>query len=125
MFQMMKFLILVKVILGEGWHRDFHHTAFDFFSPPDFKIRIGIAGVPADKVVKDTATIDDDWLPVWNEEFKFQLRVPELVVLWIKILESDPGSSDFGGQACLPVSELRTGIRAVPLHDKKGINTTM
>lgn len=27
---------------------------------------------------------------------------------------------DFGGQTCLPVSELRQGIRAVPLYDKKG-----
>ncbi|KAK8582258.1 hypothetical protein V6N12_072447 [Hibiscus sabdariffa] len=110
----------VKVIMGEGWHQDFHHTAFDYFSPPDFKTRIGIAGVAADKVVKETATIDDDWLPVWNKEFEFQLRVPELAVLRIKVVESDTGSCDFGGQACLPVSELRTGIRAVPLHDKKG-----
>jgi phosphatidylinositol phospholipase C delta len=27
---------------------------------------------------------------------------------------------DFGGQTCLPVWELREGIRAVPLHDRKG-----
>ncbi|KAE8656763.1 Phosphoinositide phospholipase C 7 [Hibiscus syriacus] len=115
-----KTILKGKVILGEGWRQDFHHTAFDCFSPPDFKTEIGIAGAPADKVVKYTATIDDDWLPVWNEEFEFQLRVPELAVPWIKVLESDAGGSDFGGQACLPVSELRTGIRAVPLHDKKG-----
>ncbi|KAK8566331.1 hypothetical protein V6N13_002044 [Hibiscus sabdariffa] len=31
------------------------------------------------KVVKETATIDDDWLPVWNEEFEFQLRVPNVM----------------------------------------------
>ncbi|KAL4331804.1 hypothetical protein GQ457_07G042310 [Hibiscus cannabinus] len=136
-----KTVMRVKVILGEGWHQDFHHTAFDYFSPPDFKTRvrrlkshmkhdvfgdsfmnlqIGIAGVAADEVVKETATIDDEWLPVWNEEFEFQLRVPELAVLRIKVVECDAGSSDFGGQACLPVSELRTGIRAVALHDKKG-----
>ncbi|KAE8734861.1 Phosphoinositide phospholipase C 2 [Hibiscus syriacus] len=119
-----KTIVKVKVIqgtfLGEGWHQDFPHTAFDCFSPPDFKTRIGIAGVPADKVVKETATMDDEWLPVWNQVFEFQLRVPELAVLRIKVLESDTGSSDFGGQACLPVSELRTGIRAVPLHEKKG-----
>jgi phosphatidylinositol phospholipase C, delta len=27
---------------------------------------------------------------------------------------------DFGGQTVLPVSELRPGIRAVPLYDYKG-----
>uniref|UniRef100_A0A2P2NSC4 Uncharacterized protein n=1 Tax=Rhizophora mucronata TaxID=61149 RepID=A0A2P2NSC4_RHIMU len=27
---------------------------------------------------------------------------------------------DFGGQTCLPVSELRPGFRSVPLHNKKG-----
>ena len=65
--------------------------------------------------------MEDEWLPVWNEEFEFQLRVPELAVLRIKVLDKDTaGRSDFGGQACLPVLELRTGIRTVPLHDKKG-----
>jgi len=27
---------------------------------------------------------------------------------------------DFGGQTCLPVWELRSGIQAVPLHSRKG-----
>jgi phosphatidylinositol phospholipase C delta len=27
---------------------------------------------------------------------------------------------DFGGQTCLPVWELRSGIRAIPLHSRKG-----
>ncbi|KAG4198474.1 hypothetical protein ERO13_A05G088100v2 [Gossypium hirsutum] len=116
-----KTIMTVKVYLGEGWHQDFHHTAFDRYSPPDFYTRIGVAGVPVDKDVKQTATIEDEWLPVWDEEFKFQLRAPELAVLRIKILDyNTTGRHYFGGQVCLPVSELRTGIRAVPLHDKKG-----
>jgi len=28
---------------------------------------------------------------------------------------------DFGGQTVLPVWELKQGIRAVPLHDRKGV----
>ncbi|XWS28687.1 hypothetical protein CRYUN_Cryun25bG0092700 [Craigia yunnanensis] len=116
-----KTVMTVKVFLGEGWHRDFHHTAFDRYSPPDFYTRIGIAGFPADRDVKETKKIEDEWLPAWNEEFEFQLRVPELAVLRIQVLEYDTtGRPDFGGQACLPVSELRTGIRTVPFHDKKG-----
>ncbi|OMP12756.1 C2 calcium-dependent membrane targeting, partial [Corchorus olitorius] len=82
---------------------------------------IGIAGVSADKHMVKTEIIEDEWLPVWNQEFEFQLRVPELAVLRIEVLEYDTtGRPDFGGQTCLPVSELRTGIRTVPLHDKKG-----
>ncbi|XP_022730851.1 phosphoinositide phospholipase C 2-like isoform X2 [Durio zibethinus] len=116
-----KTVMTVKVFLGEGWHQDFPHTAFDRYSPPDFYTRIGIAGARADRDIRETAKIEDEWLPVWNEEFEFILRVPELAVLRIEVLEYDTtGKPDFGGQACLPVSELRTGIRTVPLHDKKG-----
>ncbi|KAK5830563.1 Phosphoinositide phospholipase C 2 -like protein [Gossypium arboreum] len=116
-----KTVLRVKVILGEGWHQDFHHTAFDRYSPPDFYTRIGIAGVPEDKDVKRTAIIEDEWLPVWDQDFEFLIRVPELAVLRIQVLEYDTtGRPDFGGQTSLPVSELRTGIRTVPLCDKKG-----
>ncbi|XP_062173234.1 phosphoinositide phospholipase C 2-like isoform X2 [Alnus glutinosa] len=117
-----KTTLKVKVYMGEGWHLDFHHTHFDQYSPPDFFIRIGIAGVSADQgPMKHTQVIEDDWLPEWNAEFEFPLRVPELAVLRIEAPEYDTsGKNDFGGQTCLPVSELRSGIRAVPLHDRKG-----
>ncbi|XVF46748.1 hypothetical protein PTKIN_Ptkin03bG0053200 [Pterospermum kingtungense] len=116
-----KTVLTVKVFLGEGWHQDFKPTDFDRYSPPDFYTKIGIAGVPLDKDKRKTEVIENDWLPVWNQEFEFKLRVPELAVLRIQVLEHDTtGGPDFGGQACLPVSELRTGIRTVPLHDKKG-----
>ena len=85
-------------------------------------LQIGIAGVPVDQDdMKKTRVIEDDWLPVWNEEFEFPLRVPELAVLRVETPEYDAsGKNDFGGQTCLPVSELRSGIRAVPLYNKKG-----
>lgn len=85
-------------------------------------LQVGIAGVPKDTTtMKKTQAIEDEWIPAWNEEFEFQLTVPELAVLRIDVKEYDTsGKHDFGGQTCLPVSELRTGIRAVPLHDRKG-----
>ncbi|KAJ4979151.1 hypothetical protein NE237_009931 [Protea cynaroides] len=111
----------VKVYLGEGWYSDFRHTHFDIYSPPDFYTRVGIAGVPADSIMKKTKTIEDDWTPTWGEGFEFPLSVPELALLRIEVHEYDMSEKDdFGGQTCLPVSELRTGIRAVPLHDRKG-----
>lgn len=63
----------------------------------------------------------DTWYPVWNEEFEFSLRVPELALLRIEVKDKDNGKDDdFAGQTCLPVSELRHGFRSVPLYDRKG-----
>lgn len=80
-----------------------------------------ILGVPADEAKKKTRIIEDDWGPMWDEDFTFPLTVPELALLRIEIREHDMSEKDdFGGQTCLPVSELRQGIRAVPIYDKKG-----
>ncbi|KAJ6844608.1 phosphoinositide phospholipase C 4-like [Iris pallida] len=112
----------VKVYMGDGWRMDFSKTHFDSYSPPDFYTRVGIAGVPADTTMKKTRTVSDNWTPVWNEEFSFPLTVPELALLRIEVLEYDRSDKDdFGGQTCLPVSELRPGIRAVRLYDRKGV----
>uniref|UniRef100_A0A5B6ZTM9 Phosphoinositide phospholipase C n=1 Tax=Davidia involucrata TaxID=16924 RepID=A0A5B6ZTM9_DAVIN len=118
---LVKTTLKVIVYMGEGWYYDFRHTHFDAYSPPDFYARVGIAGVPADTVMKKTKTLEDDWIPTWNEEFEFPLTVPELALLRIEVHEYDMSEKDdFGGQTCLPVSELRSGIRAVPLHNEKG-----
>ncbi|KAI7732419.1 hypothetical protein M8C21_028326, partial [Ambrosia artemisiifolia] len=110
----------VKVYMGDGWHLDFSQTHFDSYSPPDFYTKIYMAGVPADVAKKRTKVIGDDWMPVWNEEFTFPLTVPELALLGIVVQEQDVDSDDFAGQTCLPVAELRPGIRVVPLYNKKG-----
>lgn len=77
--------------------------------------------MPADQVMKKTKTKEDNWTPVWGEEFTFPLTVPELALLRIEVHEYDISEKDdFAGQTCLPVAELRPGIRAVPLCDRKG-----
>ncbi|WCJ19864.1 Phosphoinositide phospholipase C 4 [Euphorbia peplus] len=111
----------VKVYLGDGWRLDFSHTHFDSYSPPDFYTKLYIVGVPADAAKRKTKVIEDNWSPAWNEEFTFPLTVPELALLRVEIREYDMSEKDdFGGQTCLPVAELRQGIRSVPLYDKKG-----
>eukprot|EP00262_Sarcandra_glabra_P006646 TRINITY_DN1901_c0_g3_i1.p1 TRINITY_DN1901_c0_g3~~TRINITY_DN1901_c0_g3_i1.p1 ORF type:complete len:586 (+),score=106.81 TRINITY_DN1901_c0_g3_i1:233-1990(+) len=118
---LVKKTLKVKVYTGEGWHLDFHKTHFDTYSPPDFYTRVGIAGVPADSIMKKTRAIEDNWIPVWDEEFAFPLTVPELALLRIEVHEYDLSEKDdFAGQTCFPVSELRPGIRAVPLCNRKG-----
>ncbi|URE42865.1 RHOD [Musa troglodytarum] len=113
----------VRIYTGDGWRFDFHKSHFDTFSPPDFYARVGIAGVPVDTstTMKQTKIINDCWMPVWDEEFEFELRVPELALLRIEVFEHDVSDQDdFAGQTCLPVWELRTGIRSVSLCDHKG-----
>ncbi|KAF7816105.1 phosphoinositide phospholipase C 4-like [Senna tora] len=111
----------VKVYVGDGWRMDFKQTHFDLYSPPDFYVRIGIAGVSADEVMKKTKIKEDNWIPDWEEDFSFPLRVPELALLRVEVNEYDTHEKDdFAGQTCLPVSELKQGIRAVPLYDRKG-----
>lgn len=84
-------------------------------------LQLYIIGVPADAAKKKTRIIEDNWFPAWNEEFIFPITVPELALLRIEVREYDRSDKDdFGGQTCLPISELRPGIRAVPLYDKKG-----
>ncbi|KAK1355145.1 Phosphoinositide phospholipase C [Heracleum sosnowskyi] len=112
----------VKVYLGDGWRLDFSHTHFDAYSPPDFYTKVRVVGVPADIANHKTRIIEDDWTPTWDEEFEFPLTVPELALLQIVVQEYDLSEKDdFGGQTCFPVTELRPGIRAVPLYDKKGL----
>ncbi|CAM0145088.1 unnamed protein product [Urochloa decumbens] len=119
--QAVKKTLKVKVYMGDGWRMDFKQTHFDQYSPPDFYARVGIAGVPADSVMKKTKAIEDNWVPVWEEEFSFPMTVPEIALLRIEVHEYDMSEKDdFGGQTVLPVSELRPGIRAVALFDRKG-----
>ncbi|KAF2319085.1 hypothetical protein GH714_013176 [Hevea brasiliensis] len=107
-------------IMGEGWRNDFDRTHFDAFSPPDFYARVGIAGVPADTIMKKTKTLRTIGFLCGMRNLSSQ-TVPELALLRIEVHEYDMSEKDdFGGQTCLPVSELRRGIRAVPLHNHKG-----
>lgn len=83
--------------------------------------QVGIAGVPDDVKMEKTKTKEDNWTPVWGEEFTFPLTVPEIALLRIEVHEYDMSEKDdFAGQTCFPVSEVRPGIRAVPLFDRKG-----
>lgn len=58
---------------------------------------------------------------MWNEEFCFSISAPELALLNVVVRDYDTsGKDDFAGQTCLPVTELRSGIRSVPLYSRKG-----
>uniref|UniRef100_A0ACD5YN81 Uncharacterized protein n=1 Tax=Avena sativa TaxID=4498 RepID=A0ACD5YN81_AVESA len=116
-----KTTLKVKIYMGDGWQQDFKQTHFDSYSPPDFYAKVGIAGVPSDSVMKKTRVVEDNWVPVWEEQFSFHLTVPEIALLRVEVHEYDVNEDDFGGQTVLPVSELRPGIRTVALFDHQGL----
>lgn len=91
-----------------------------------FPEQVSIAGVPADIRKHKTVVKYDSWTPCWNEEFEFAMSAPELAILCIEVRDADngPEKDDFGGQNCIPVFQLRPGIRAVPLYDRKGVKYT-
>uniref|UniRef100_A0A1J3DXN5 Phosphoinositide phospholipase C n=1 Tax=Noccaea caerulescens TaxID=107243 RepID=A0A1J3DXN5_NOCCA len=116
-----KTTLKVKMYTGEGWNLDFPLDHFDRYSPPDFYAKVGIAGVPLDTTSYRTETDTDEWFPVWDKEFEFPLRVPELALFYITVKDYDSNTqNDFAGQICLPLSEIRPGVRAVRLHDRAG-----
>ncbi|XP_074295020.1 phosphoinositide phospholipase C 4-like [Silene latifolia] len=116
-----KITLKVKVYMGVGWDVDFKRTHFDFYSPPDFYVRVGIAGAPKDETMKKTKVIENRWIPAWDEDFSFPLTIPELALLRVEAHEHDTSEKDdFAGQTCLPVSELKPGFHAVPLYNFEG-----
>ncbi|XP_010443611.1 PREDICTED: phosphoinositide phospholipase C 1-like [Camelina sativa] len=116
-----KTTLKLKIYTGEGWNMDFPLHHFDRYSPPDFYAKVGIAGVPLDTASYRTEVDTDEWFPIWDKEFEFPLRVPELALLCITVKDYDSNTqNDFAGQICLPLSEVRPGVRAVRLHDRAG-----
>ncbi|KAH7314561.1 hypothetical protein KP509_21G009200 [Ceratopteris richardii] len=110
----------INVFLGRGWHEQLGEHSFDKRSAPDFFVKVGIAGAKVDKQKHETNVKKNDWEPIWNEEFEFMLRVPELAILRIEVQEHNKTLDVFAGQVCLPVSELKAGYRVVTLCDNKG-----
>ncbi|CAA7058675.1 unnamed protein product [Microthlaspi erraticum] len=115
----MEKLLKIKIYTGIGW--DIDYPMLDEGSPPDLYLKLSIEGVPVDERTKKTKVQKNSWTPTWGEEFEFLLRSPGNASIVFEVKDRDRFSTnDFAGKVSLPVSELRTGIRAVPLYDKDG-----
>ncbi|VVB09631.1 unnamed protein product [Arabis nemorensis] len=116
-----KTTLKVKVYMGKGWDSGFQQTCFSTWSSPNFYTRVGITGVRCDELMKKTKKEENTWEPLWDEEFEFQLTVHELALLRVEVHDYNMREKDdFCGQTCLPVAELRQGVRSVALYDRKG-----
>lgn len=85
-------------------------------------VRVELYGVPADTTSKETHHIDNNGFnPMWNDNFQFDIQVPELVMVRFVVEDYDTTSqNDLIGQYCLPLTSIQNGYRHVPLHTKRG-----
>uniref|UniRef100_A0A9J7Z202 Phosphoinositide phospholipase C n=2 Tax=Cyprinus carpio TaxID=7962 RepID=A0A9J7Z202_CYPCA len=85
-------------------------------------VKVQIYGVPADTTVVETQYIENNGFnPMWNENFQFNVRVPDLALVRFLIEDYDSSSNnEFIGQYTLPFNSLRNGYHHVPLLTKKG-----
>ncbi|KAM4606385.1 1-phosphatidylinositol 4,5-bisphosphate phosphodiesterase delta-1a isoform 2-T2 [Polymixia lowei] len=85
-------------------------------------VRVELCGVPADTVSKETHHIENNGFnPMWNENFQFDIHVPDLVMVRFIVEDYDSTShNDLIGQYCLPLTSIQNGYRHVPLLTKRG-----
>ncbi|KAK2821979.1 hypothetical protein Q5P01_022044 [Channa striata] len=85
-------------------------------------VKVEIDGVPADVAVKETNVIENNGFnPAWNENFQFDLYVPDLALVRFVVEDYDSTSvNEFVGQYTLPFNSLQMGYRHVPLLSKNG-----
>ncbi|KAG7488704.1 hypothetical protein MATL_G00037290 [Megalops atlanticus] len=85
-------------------------------------VKVEIYGVPADVAAKETHYINNNGFnPMWNDNFKFDIHVPELALVRFVVEDYDSTSqNDFVGQYTLPITSVQNGYRHIPLLTKNG-----
>ncbi|XP_070774275.1 1-phosphatidylinositol 4,5-bisphosphate phosphodiesterase delta-1-like isoform X1 [Enoplosus armatus] len=85
-------------------------------------VKVEVYGVPADVAEKETSPIENNGFnPTWNENFQFDVYVPELALVRFAVEDHDSTSdNEFVGQYTLPFNSLKMGYRHVPLLNKNG-----
>ncbi|XP_060900037.1 1-phosphatidylinositol 4,5-bisphosphate phosphodiesterase delta-1-like isoform X2 [Labrus mixtus] len=85
-------------------------------------VKVEVLGVPADNAEKETNHVENNGFnPTWNENFQFDVFVPDLAMVRFAVEDYDSTSSnEFVGQYTLPFNSLKMGYRHVPLLNKNG-----
>ncbi|EDO38229.1 predicted protein, partial [Nematostella vectensis] len=114
-----KKLLIIQVISGQQLPKPQGSSSKGEVIDPYVEVKI--YGVNSDSADFKTKVIKDNGFnPVWNEEIKKLLYVPELAMLRFCVYDEDVGKDDFIGQFSLPITSLRTGYRHIHLLDIKG-----
>ncbi|XP_040911913.1 1-phosphatidylinositol 4,5-bisphosphate phosphodiesterase delta-1-like isoform X2 [Toxotes jaculatrix] len=85
-------------------------------------VKVEVYGVPADVAEKETHPVENNGFnPEWNENFQFDVYVPDLALVRFVVEDHDSTSdNEFVGQYTLPLNSLKMGYRHVPLLSKNG-----
>ncbi|XP_044076729.1 1-phosphatidylinositol 4,5-bisphosphate phosphodiesterase delta-1b isoform X4 [Siniperca chuatsi] len=85
-------------------------------------VKVEVYGVPADVAEKETSAVENNGFnPAWNENFQFDVYVPDLALVRFVVEDYDSMSdNEFVGQYTLPFNSLKMGYRHVPLLNKNG-----
>lgn len=85
-------------------------------------VKIEIHGVPADVATKETHFVENNgFSPSWNENFQFDVYVPDLALVRFLVQDHDSTSdNEFVAQYTIPFNSLQMGYRHVPLLNKTG-----
>ncbi|CAL1580092.1 unnamed protein product [Knipowitschia caucasica] len=88
----------------------------------DAMVKVEIHGVPADVATKETNVVENNGFnPSWNENFQFDVYVPELALVRFVVEDHDSTSgNEFVAQYTLPFNSLQMGYRHIPLLNKTG-----
>ena len=86
-------------------------------------VKVRIRGHPADKGNKEqTAPVaNNGFNPVWNETFKFHIKVPSLALLEFRVKDhSKSGTDQDIGAFCCPLSSVKQGKILKPVNRHAG-----
>ncbi|XP_041660092.1 1-phosphatidylinositol 4,5-bisphosphate phosphodiesterase delta-1-like isoform X2 [Cheilinus undulatus] len=85
-------------------------------------VKVQVFGVPADNAEKETSAVENNGFnPAWNENFQFDVYVPDLALVRFAVEDHDSTSdNEFIAQYTLPFNSLKMGYRHVPLFNKNG-----
>ncbi|CAD5218892.1 unnamed protein product [Bursaphelenchus okinawaensis] len=81
-------------------------------------VSLEVFGIPGDEYKAKTKAIrNNGFNPVWNEDFTFKIKCPELAMIKFTVKDFDSTSSnDFVGVYSLPVSSIRPGYSHIRLN---------
>ena len=109
-------LLEVEVISGQQIPKPLHQDAKEIVDP---SIEIKIHGIEKDNTeTKVTSVIQNNgYNPVWNEKFRFEIRMPEMAVLSFQVFDNEVNRQTLVCQYAIPVVLIRYGIRRLPMLD--------
>ncbi|XP_030830011.1 1-phosphatidylinositol 4,5-bisphosphate phosphodiesterase delta-1 isoform X3 [Strongylocentrotus purpuratus] len=84
-------------------------------------VKVYVLGGGSKQEFKTEVVENNGFSPTWNQEFSFEVKVPELALIRLVVQDYDMASSnEFIGQYTFPVASMQLGYHHVPILGEKG-----